>query len=412
MNKMQHIRRMIRQSAPSLKFAALQFSFWAVMAIGNYQNVLLQERGFNASTLGLVNAVLSAVSIVAVPIWGMISDRIRSIRSIFLITLICGSALFAFVPTLVGLPFMNTPLLLCTLPVIYFFRNPTGSMLDNWQVRYCNQKRLSYGFIRAFGSLGFTIVGLSITGLISSRGTTWTFPVCAALMSIVVVIALFIEDVKPLSLPVAEGEKAKKPKLNPAVLFKEYYYSTFLVFVFLLWLACNCIMPFIPYLLNELGIASSRYGVVNSYVAMLEIPMLIAAQPLRRWVPLHLLALCGGVCYILTGILLGLCAESLTAVIIIETFHGLGSGLLIASCANYVFTLVPEELKATGQSLYVAAASLAGIVGNLAGGALIDTLGARTFYCILSCTSVIAVLFLGATLIFGTKVLKRKIPTY
>lgn len=403
---------MIRQSAPSLKFAALQFSFWAIMAIGNYQNVFLQERGFNASTLGLVNAVLSAVSIIAVPTWGMISDRIHSIRRVFLITLVGGSLLFAFVPMLVGLPFMNTPLLLCTLPFIYFFRNPCGSMLDNWQVRYCNQKRLSYGFIRAFGSLGFTIVGLSITGLVATRGTAWTFPVCSVLMSIVLVIALFIDDVKPIAPAVPETEKPKKEKLNPAILFKEYYYATFLIFVFLLWLSCNCIMPFIPYLLNELGIASSRFGVVNAYVAMLEIPMLIAAQPLRRWVPLHLLALAGGVCYVLTGILLGLCAESLTAIIIVETFHGLGSGLLIASCANYVFTLVPENLKATGQSLYVAAASLAGIVGNLAGGALIDALGARTFYCILSCTSVIAVIFLGSTLLFGTKVLKREIPFY
>lgn len=411
MNKMQYIRRWFRQESPSLKFAALQFSFWAVMAIGNYQNVFLQERGFNASTLGMVNAVLSAVSIVATPIWGMFSDRIHSIRKVFQITLLFGSVLFGFIPMLVGLPFMSTPLLLCALPVIYFFRNPCGSMLDNWQVRYCNQKRLSYGFIRAFGSLGFTICGLSITGLIASKGTSWTFPVCSILMMAVLAITFFIDDVKPLSIPAAEPQKQKE-KLNPLDLFKEYYYVTFLVFVFLLWLSCNCIMPFIPYLLNELGIASSRFGVVNSYVALLEIPMLIAAQPLRRWVPLHILALAGGVCYILTGILLGLCAESLVAVIIIETFHGLGSGLLIASCANYVFNLVPENLKATGQSLYVAAASLAGIVGNLAGGAIIDALGARAFYCILSCTSVIAVAFLGGTLLFGTKVLKRKIPTY
>lgn len=415
MNKMQFIGRQvgryIRQESPSLKFAALQFSFWAVMAIGNYQNVYLQEQGFTASTLGIVNAVLSAVSIIAVPTWGMISDRIRSIKKVFLITLIAASALFAFIPMLVGLPFMGTPLLLCCLSVIYFFRNPTSSMLDNWQVRYCNQKRLSYGFIRSFGSLGFTISGLAIAGLIASKGTAWTFPVCSILMAAVVVISLFIDDIKPLSMPASENARHKE-KLNPAVLFKEYYYFTFLIFVFLMWFAINCIMPFLPYLLNEINIPSSRYGVINAYTALLEIPMLMAAQPLRRWVPLHLLALGGGCCYVLTAFLLGTCAHSLPAVIVIETFHGLGSGLIIASAANYVYSLVPENLKATGQSLYVAASALAGIIGNLAGGAIIDALGARTFYCILSVMAIIAIGFFAFTLIFGTKVLKRKLPNY
>lgn len=402
-------RSLLREQSPSIKFALLQFAFWGVMAVGNYQSVMLQQQGYSASTLGMINAVLSAITIFATPVWGMISDRIRSIRRVFQITLVVASILFAFIPNIVGLPILNLPILLCYLSVVYFFRNPTSSLLDNWLVRYCNQKRLPYGPIRAFGSLGFTIVGLSIAGVIASKGTLWTFPVCSVLMSIVLLVSLFIDDSKPLPRP-ADGPKPEKETFNPLTLFREYYYCTFLVFVFLLWFCVNSLLPFLPYLLEEINVSSSRYGVINSYAAMLEIPMLLLAQPLRRRVPLHILAIGGGICYGLASLLLGLCANSLASVILIETLHGFGSGLIIASAANYIYTLTPENLKATGQSLYTAASALSGILGNLAGGALIDVLGARWFYVILAVTSCIAVLFFIGTLTFGSKVLRRPLP--
>lgn len=400
------LRRPVIESA-WLRFTVLQFVYWFVMAIGNYQTVYLQSRGYTATTIGLINAVLSAVTIMATPVWGMISDRIRSIRRVFLLTLIVGSVLFAFIPAIIGLPVLSAPLMLVYLSLVYFFRNPANAMMDNWLVRYSNQKGVDYGSIRSFGSLGYAICGVLIAGAVSSFGTAWTFPVCSAMMALVVAMSLRTDDAKPVAP--ATGAPAREA-FNPLTLFKNYYFTTFLAFSLLLYIVINSAAAFLPYLLEEVGVSSSRYGLITAYMATLEIPMLLAARPLRRRAPLFALCIASGFCYAAACLLLGTCAHSLGMIVAIETLSGVGSGLLIASAANYIYTLTPENLKATGQSIYVAVTALSGIAGNLIGGAVVDALSAPLLYCIMGVTGLISALFLLGTIVIGAKLLKQSPP--
>lgn len=400
------LRRPVIESA-WLRFTVLQFVYWFVMAIGNYQTVYLQSRGYTASTIGLINAVLSAVTIMATPVWGMISDRIRSIRRVFLLTLIVGSVLFAFIPAIIGLPVLSAPLMLVYLSLVYFFRNPANAMMDNWLVRYSNQKGVDYGSIRSFGSLGYAICGVLIAGAVSSFGTAWTFPVCSAMMALVVAMSLRTDDAKPVAP--ATGAPAREA-FNPLTLFKNYYFTTFLAFSLLLYIVINSAAAFLPYLLEEVGVSSSRYGLITAYMATLEIPMLLAARPLRRRAPLFALCIASGFCYAAACLLLGTCAHSLGMIVAIETLSGVGSGLLIASAANYIYTLTPENLKATGQSIFVAVTALSGIAGNLIGGAVVDALSAPLLYCIMGVTGLISALFLLGTIVIGAKLLKQSPP--
>ena len=400
------LRRPVIESA-WLRFTVLQFVYWFVMAIGNYQTVYLQSRGYTATTIGLINAVLSAVTIMATPVWGMISDRIRSIRRVFLLTLIVGSVLFAFIPAIIGLPVLSAPLMLVYLSLVYFFRNPANAMMDNWLVRYSNQKGVDYGSIRSFGSLGYAICGVLIAGAVSSFGTAWTFPVCSAMMALVVAMSLRTDDAKPVAP--ATGAPAREA-FNPLTLFKNYYFTTFLAFSLLLYIVINSAAAFLPYLLEDVGVSSSRYGLITAYMATLEIPMLLAARPLRRRAPLFALCIASGFCYAAACLLLGTCAHSLGMIVAIETLSGVGSGLLIASAANYIYTLTPENLKATGQSIYVAVTALSGIAGNLIGGAVVDALSAPLLYCIMGVTGLISALFLLGTIVIGAKLLKQSPP--
>lgn len=400
------LRRPVIESA-WLRFTVLQFVYWFVMAIGNYQTVYLQSRGYTATTIGLINAVLSAVTIMATPVWGMISDRIRSIRRVFLLTLIVGSVLFAFIPAIIGLPVLSAPLMLVYLSLVYFFRNPANALMDNWLVRYSNQKGVDYGSIRSFGSLGYAICGVLIAGAVSSFGTAWTFPVCSAMMALVVAMSLRTDDAKPVAP--ATGAPAREA-FNPLTLFKNYYFTTFLAFSLLLYIVINSAAAFLPYLLEEVGVSSSRYGLITAYMATLEIPMLLAARPLRRRAPLFALCIASGFSYAAACLLLGTCAHSLGMIVAIETLSGVGSGLLIASAANYIYTLTPENLKATGQSIYVAVTALSGIAGNLIGGAVVDALSAPLLYCIMGVTGLISALFLLGTIVIGAKLLKQSPP--
>ena len=50
--------------AEALKLTGTQSWFWIAYAVGCYQTILLQDNGFSASVIGLINALMSAVAIV------------------------------------------------------------------------------------------------------------------------------------------------------------------------------------------------------------------------------------------------------------------------------------------------------------------------------------------------------------
>ncbi len=53
---------------------------------------------------------------------------------------------------------------------------------------------------------------------------------------------------------------------------------------------------------------------------------------------------------------------------------------MLGSSSNYIYSMAPDHLKATSQSISAAVSSVAGIAGNLVGGILIDALGVSRFY--------------------------------
>ena len=66
--------------------------FWFAWSFGVYQTVYLQSVGFSASSIGMLNAISSAVGIFSVTFWGMVSDRIGSLKKV-LVTVLAGAAL-------------------------------------------------------------------------------------------------------------------------------------------------------------------------------------------------------------------------------------------------------------------------------------------------------------------------------
>ena len=144
--------------------------FWLAWSFSSYQTVYLQGVGFSASQLGLLNALTSGVSIASLAFWGMVSDRIRSLRKVLITVLVGGAVLFGLIPAIpTGLP-SSTLLLLILIPVVYFFRGSMSTYAENILVRNSNELRLNYGLLRSVGSFLFTIGGLVISALLPLVG--------------------------------------------------------------------------------------------------------------------------------------------------------------------------------------------------------------------------------------------------
>ena len=84
--------------AEALNLAGLNGIYWFAMSFSCYQAVYLQNEGFSASQLGLLNALASAVAIASVSFWGMISDKIGSVKRILVMILTLGVGLYALIP--------------------------------------------------------------------------------------------------------------------------------------------------------------------------------------------------------------------------------------------------------------------------------------------------------------------------
>lgn len=349
--------------------------FWLAWSFSSYQTVYLQEVGFSASQLGLLNALTSGVSIASLAFWGMVSDRIRSLRKVLITVLVGGAVLFALIPAIpTGLP--SSPLLLLTLiPVVYFFRGSMSPYAENLLVRNANELRLNYGLLRSVGSFLFTAGGLAITALLPLVGVPSTFWLSGVMMIPVVILTLLARE--PNAQP---AQSVPKEKLDLSQLFRNKSYVAFLVFGFLFYIAANCEASFFPYFIQGVGVPTDRYVVVLSYRAFLEIPFLLLMVKLRRRFSLGRLVVAAAVLMAVECVFLGLFANSLMSILLCATFFGLGNGLFVGSSLNYLYELAPSHLKASAQAFFSAVSSVAGILGNLLGGLVFDAMGAKPFY--------------------------------
>lgn len=352
--------------------------FWFAWAFGCYQTVYLQGVGFSASSMGLINAISSAVGIASVAFWGMASDRIGSLRKILIIVLAGGALFYGLIPLIPAGPGVSPLLLMCYIPAVNFFRASMSPYAENLLVRNCNELGLNFGVLRSLGSFLFTVGSLIIAAWLPTLGVKNTFWVTGLFMLIPLTFTFFARE--PKAAMKKSGGKTGKGSMNLAELFHNRAYVAFLIFGFLFYIAVACEGNFLPYYMESIGVSSQQYGIILAYRALLEIPFLLLMLRLRRKFPLRVLVLGAVVLISLECLGFGLLANSLPTMLVFCTFFGLGNGLFLGSSLNYVYELAPGHLKASAQAFFTSMASVAGILGNLLGGMVFDAMGAKPFY--------------------------------
>ena len=408
------MKRLFRRLGPGARMAlnltGVNGIFWFAWAFGNYQNIYLQEVGFTASELGVLNAIASAVGIASVAFWGMVSDRIGSVKKVLIAVLGGGALLYGLVPLIPrGLP-ATVLLLTIALPVVNFFRGSMSTFAENILVRNSNELRLNYGLLRSIGSFLFTVGSLIISALLPFVGVENTFWISGLLMLIPIGFAFFSRDPgtrRRKAQPAPQPQEKKKGGLHLGELFHNQAYVFFLVFAMFFYICTTCEANYIPYYMSTIQVPSEQYGILMGYRALLEIPFLLLMVKLRRKFPLRILVVFSPLLMAMECLGFGLFAGNLPGMLVCCTFYGLGNGLFIGSSLNYLYELAPDHLKASAQAFFVAVSSVAGILGNLLGGVFFDALGARFFY------GLVGGLFLFSALIFVLSLLwerKRGAP--
>lgn len=385
---------------PYLFFSGIEFFYWFASAVGGYLVVYLQSRGMNGTQQGIMNASMSVIGIIGAAFLGALCDKIHSERKVMLLCLSVGILTWLFVPTMSGIAVFGIPLVMLVVPICSFFRSPTMSIKDSWVVSGVNRRNLNYGAIRLWGSVGYAVVSILLSFILPHIGVKCTFYLYAAASIPLIVLICKGKDDR------SETAGQKKRKISFNGLYTNYYYMVCLVFGFMFYLAFSTTNSFVPYLISAVGDDSSRVGVIYGYRAAIEIPTLLCLSRLKKKLPLQTIIPISAL-FFAADCILNRFATGLFVMVLNSTFTGIGNGLFIGTVTNYVYQLAPEELQSTAQTVFASTSSLAGIVGFIIGGRLLDVLGARSFFLTAGIVLVLASAFFVVSHLIGKSLKKQ-----
>jgi PPP family 3-phenylpropionic acid transporter len=385
-------------------FQLIAFGSFAPM---NYFNVYLIHIGFDSRRIGLWGSIGGLIAMLSLPVWGVISDKIRSPKKTYLISMAVYALLFMLLPA-VGKAAGGSCLPLYTLIVFYYLvKQPTHSLQDAWFMGLCRAGGIQYTSIRLWGSAGFAAISILIGLAVDYTGIDFAFYPAPLLILPLSLLCLRFRDADYLREPGVQ--KPAPEKLRPWVLLKNYYFVTALIMTVALAAYGALTASFYAYILEHAGVSPEKYGLISGYGAFVQVGcMLVITRYGRRAAP-HRLLVTAGFFSVAENILYGT-AGSLWMMFVAATLWGVAMSINVSVLPSYIYSLVPRQYNATAQSLSGTVTMLLAIVGNLIGGYLISVIGIAGYNFIVAAFQLLLTGLFVLSIPFGRRVLKIPLP--
>lgn len=383
-----NVRRFYSNINPKqLQLSKLQFVFWATMAAYfPFTVVFLQAKGLSNTAIGAILSLNSFISIFAQPLGGILSDRYRSVKKVFLLCMIISALIMLSLPII-----FSTIGLAIVLTALTFFTSPLSPLMDSWIIEEIrNEQDLSYGNIRLWGSLGYSICAYLFGLLVDKASINYNFIIFALMTAFMV---LFTRNIKDEGSASAINLK----EMQIGQLLKNYSYIAFLVFSTVIYVPHKASFSFLPNLLASVGASPGTQGIASAIMAFSEIPLFFMSRKLlQRYKPIHLI-LVSALFFVLRQVAY-LTATTPQQVLLAQVLQGPSFALFLNGAVYYIDSLAPDKLKSTAQTL---ASSLyggvSGILANYFGGWVIDNWGISWLYSLgIWVTIAITLLFLAS----------------
>ncbi len=346
-------------------FNFLFFSMFALFI--SFLPVYADGIGISGTHIGIVLAMGSLTSIVFQPLWGMVSDRTRTIRKVLLLLLACSivtgvlmfnaSALWSFA------------LFVVLMNVFYL---PTDPLVESLNFQTTQRENVSYGSVRMFGAMGY-----AVTSLLAGYGLQqWGMGSLAWIYAGVGVTALI------LAVTIADVQASAKPALfrHLKQFFTQSHALSFFLLVLLVAIPHKMNDTFIGLYMDQLG-GSVRLTGLSWFVMTLTETVFFAlsARLIKPGKERLFMTLAAGL-YAVRFLLSGLVNHPYELVAV-QVLQGVTFVLFYVGAMQYLYAIVPDEWKSTGQTmLTVLFFGVSGIIGSSIGGWVIEAWGGGALY--------------------------------
>ncbi|MFB9330395.1 MFS transporter [Paenibacillus aurantiacus] len=354
------------------------FSLFAIFL--SFLPIYLSSIGLSKTEIGLLIGLGGFVGMLAQPMWGIISDRLRTVKKVLLLlillSVIVGAVLFQS---------QQMILLYVFVVLMYLFFMPTDPLMESLNVQVSQRHGVAFGSVRMFGALGYAAASMTVGYAGEAGGTTSYVYLFVGYGVLALLLGFLLPDAPVSAKPLLRGDLQAFLKARQTLLF----------FALILIIS-------IPHRMNDIFIGlyvehlgGSTVQVGYSWTVMTAVEVLFFAisgrliKPGKEMVVITMAAGCYAIRFLLSGL-----ASTPETVVWLQLLQGVSFVLFYSASIQFLYRIIPEEWKATGQTmLAVLFFGISGVVGSTAGGWLFDRIGGEKVYLLMSAMAFVGVLF-------------------
>lgn len=360
---------------------AFNFLYFALLAIFiPFLPVYLSEQGLNPAQIGFIVGSGGFITIIAQPLWGMISDRTKTIRKVLLLLLIFSTALGYLLYAS-----SSYAMLITYAMFLYFFLMPIDPLTESLNFRVGEAAGVSYGSIRTYGALGYGVMSLIAGYVMSGYGAHSLAYLFAGIGAVSFLVSLFMPDAPVAGKPVTL-ESLKTFLGNKETLL-------FLVLVFISSVPARMNDTFLGVYIRELGGNSEMVGLAWFLAAGSEIVVFaLSFWWMRKGHELMMISIASAFYFLRFFISAWVTDPHL--LVYIQTLQILTFPIFYSAAIQYLYRIAPVEWRATSQTvLALLFFGVSGIMASYVGGALYEGYGGKTLFLIISAMSFAGMVF-------------------
>ena len=345
--------------------------YFALGTFMPYINLYFERIGLSGVQIGSLTAlpvlVVSATSL----LWGTVADAFRWHKKILSIALLLTPLAVLLIPR------TNEFVLLIPIILAYaFFGSPIVPLLDSSALEIAKTSGSSYGQLRVWGSIGWSVSTWLIGASIERTDIRIFFYLYAIFMG-VLLLASFIQPGRVYT------------NLNPSLKlnfrgFLRFDIVIFLVSIYLISTTSGVVYAFFSIYMDRIGAGEGMIGLGWSLGSLTEIPvMLFSALLLRRIGAAGLLKI-SFVTYMVRWFLFSFITQPELA-LMVQLLHGLSFGMFLVGSVTFLSERAPLGMETTAQAIFSTVTfGFGSITGAMLGGYLLDRVGISNLFVVLS----------------------------
>lgn len=360
-----------------IKYSAIQALYYgAYCALLGYASVYLLNKGFSNSVIGVALALVSAIAVFTQPIVGSFADKNKHIE---LRKIICAIILLAVIlSALIYFLGQGTIFLLCVFVGIATCMMTITPLVNSLAFMFEKHGiELNFGLARGIGSAAYALVSFAIGYVVEDFGAD-ILPLIYLVFNLLLIFVVY-SFVLPKT-EVKEVEETKEEEVAQEQLsFIQFIgkYKKFTVFVLgtvFVFFTHTIINNFFIQVITPIGGSESQMGTAVFLAAILELPAMGLFNVIRSKVKCSTLI---KISVILFAVKHGLTylAGNMTMIYVAQAFQMGAYAILTPASVYYVNEIISKNDLVKGQSMITMAVTASGIIANLMGGVLLDTLG-------------------------------------